>query len=83
MALWRSIVVEGVRVDPDVGNRSENFPVLQIIEDTRFSLTAVRGDRKNIYTTSVDGNLRVCRTPPFRSESRVDSTHPICAKRPD
>src|SRR6185437_2658897 len=28
-------------------NRSTNFPVLQVIEDTRFSLTAVRGDRKN------------------------------------
>jgi len=48
-------------------NRSTNFPVLQVIEDTRFSLTAVRGDRKNIYTTSSDGNLRVYRkTFPLR-----------------
>jgi hypothetical protein len=42
-------------------NPSANFPVLQVIEDTPFSLTAVRGDRKNIYTTSNDGNLRVYR----------------------
>ncbi|SRR6266446_6980256 len=40
-------------------DRWTDFPVLQIIQDTPFPLTAVRGDRTHLYVISGDGNLRV------------------------
>jgi hypothetical protein len=42
-------------------NRSANFPLLQVIQDTSAPLTAVRGDLRNLYVTSADGVLRVYR----------------------
>ena len=42
-------------------DRSGDFPLLQIVQDTTFPLTAVRGDHKNLYVTSMDGTLRVYR----------------------
>lgn len=42
-------------------DRSADFPLLEVVQDTIFSLTAVRGDASNLYVTSEDGNLRVYR----------------------
>jgi hypothetical protein len=42
-------------------DRSANFPLLEIVQDTARPLTAVRGDARNLYVTSGDGNLRVYR----------------------
>ena len=42
-------------------DRAANFPVIEVVQDTTAALTAVRGDSKNLYVTSVDGNLRVYR----------------------
>jgi len=42
-------------------DRSANFPLLEIVQDTTSPLKAVRGDSKNLYVTSLDGNLRVYR----------------------
>jgi hypothetical protein len=42
-------------------DRSADFPVLEVVQDTLLPLTAVRGDRSRLYVTSTDGNLRVYR----------------------
>src|SRR5215213_9460580 len=42
-------------------DRAAGFPLIEIVQDTTFPLTAVRGDSKNLYVTSADGNLRVYR----------------------
>lgn len=42
-------------------NRSTNFPLLEVIQDTSAPLTAVRGDRRYLYVTAADGVLRVYR----------------------
>jgi len=42
-------------------DRSANFPVLEVIEVSSAPLTAVRGDRDNLYVTSGDGNLYIYR----------------------
>lgn len=42
-------------------DRSANFPVIEVVQDTPFPLTAIRGDSRNLYVTSNDGNLRVYR----------------------
>lgn len=44
-----------------VRSRAANFPLLQVVQDTIFPLTAVRGDATFLYVTSVDGALRVYR----------------------
>jgi hypothetical protein len=42
-------------------DRSAGFPLIEVVQDTTSPLTAVRGDSKNLYVTSTDGNLRVYR----------------------
>jgi hypothetical protein len=42
-------------------DRSAGFPLIEVVQDTTAPLTAVRGDSKNLYVTSADGNLRVYR----------------------
>jgi len=45
-------------------NRSANFPLLEVLQDTSAPLTAVRGDSRNLYVASADGVLRVYRKGP-------------------
>ena len=42
-------------------DQAANFPVIEVVQDTTAPLTAVRGDSRNLYVTSSDGNLRVYR----------------------
>jgi hypothetical protein len=42
-------------------NRTDNFPLIEIVQDTTLPLTSVRGDAKNLYVASADGNLRIYR----------------------
>jgi hypothetical protein len=42
-------------------DRSADFPLIEVVQDTTFPLTAVRGDSKNLYVISNDGTLRVYR----------------------
>lgn len=42
-------------------DRSADFPLIEVVQDTAFPLTAVRGDSRSLYVTSADGNLRVYR----------------------
>ena len=42
-------------------DRSADFPLFEVVQDTTSPLTAVRGDSRNLYVTSADGNLRVYR----------------------
>lgn len=45
-------------------NRSANFPLREVIQDTSAPLTAVRGDLRHLYVASADGVLRVYRKGP-------------------
>lgn len=45
-------------------NRSANFPLREVIQDTSAPLTAVRGDLRHLYVASADGSLRVYRKGP-------------------
>jgi hypothetical protein len=42
-------------------DRPADFPLLEVVQDTIFPLTAVRGDQCNLYVSSADGMLRVYR----------------------
>jgi len=42
-------------------DRSADFPLIEIVQDTVYPLTAVGGDSNNLYVTTGDGNLRVYR----------------------
>lgn len=41
--------------------RTTDFPLLQVIQDTAAPLTAVHGDRRALYVASADGVLRIYR----------------------
>ena len=55
-------------------DRSTNFPLLEVVQDTSAPLTAVRGDSRYLYVTAADGVLYV-----YRKGARLRrvSTHPL------